>query len=823
MLEELFGAGRFEKVVVQDSIILAGNSSSVGGLSGQTSGGYGGYCVNTIIEGKEDVGGIIGYMPNGTFYISYVNAHITATDGPAGGLVGYLDNANMNIATATGVSKIYRNLVASSSITGNKAHGSKGEVNLAGSLIGKISAELLVSEDATYYHRNFSVSNVDKYIGGLVLPNDVTNVTYTFPNTKKYRANIEVGQDSNNDKIIDEEIEKVKDNIVNDYRTTTTTTENKRDIINYTKSIRFNATINYKEQEDQTKLNLNVFKKILQNSWSPYDCEGYYPYLNIQISIGDGDPLAYKTKVELPTDISNNGEENQIPLMSMFSLNRSVFPTYDIYVSDVNKINIEFSDISNNSYFRYEANNNTSKNKLIDNRVYTLEYDFITPIKLIIGNGKREEEVIINPEDISKKISIVNNSYYYLQDNTLNKTFDVLEGEYVNIYNKKALTIDGYIYDLDTNTKTTKKTEGIKLLEESKPISEYTYSGKIIETYYNFSKVISDKAENLTEYQIFIKNGKIVPLDGDLDIYGDSIIIDSYNNKEYQTALGKDGIIYDFKEKINYPEEFENKNIIQMTNNFTNNTSEILIMYDDGRVYVFNYITGNVLFDTDTTEKTLLNTVSGMLRSVFSMRRTALYLPETEEYEESVKLQEKLTDMPVEEAIDKIKEKTNDNFITNTVITNAIEDKTEHTIKNNEVVNNVSSDNNINNNVSQKTENSNNKTDINTTITSNESTTTTVPTEDTKVEESYVTVYDSDTNKYLVYKTSDILGGTGTKTEKIVSETEKIEKNQELKEYYETANGKSGTRKTNGIYLIVISISAIGIILIIMYKKKNYA
>ena len=43
----------------------------------------------------------------------------------------------------------------------------------------------------------------------------------------------------------------------------------------------------------------------------------------------------------------------------------------------------------------------------------------------------------------------------------------------------------------------------------------------------------------------------------------------------------------------------------------------------------------------------------------------------------------------------------------------------------------------------------------------------------------------------------------------------------ELKEYYETAKGKTETRKTNGIYLIIITILSVGVILIVMYKKKN--
>ena len=95
-------------------------------------------------------------------------------------------------------------------------------------------------------------------------------------------------------------------------------------------------------------------------------------------------------------------------------------------------------------------------------------------------------------------------------------------------------------------------------------------------------------------------------------------------------------------------------------------------------------------------------------------------------------------------------------------------------------------------------------------------------TEANKTEDNYVTVYDSDTNTYLVYKTSTLLNES-EEEEKVISETEKINLNPELKEFYETANGSKTSDNTKGIYLVIISIVAIGVILVFMYKKKNYA
>jgi len=517
----------------------------------------------------------------------------------------------------------------------------------------------------------------------------------------------------------------------------------------------------------------------------------------------------------------------------MFSLKKKApvlqMPKYDIYVSDVNKINLEFNQVNDNIYFRYETNDILSEKIPIKERIYTFEYDFASAIKIILGDDVGEEEMIFEPNDISKKISILGDDYYYLENNALKNEFEKIDGEYINIYENKALTSKGEIYNLNTNTVMPNKVVGLKLMEEKNPLAQNTYTGKSIETYYKMSKIVTQQEEHIAEYQIFIKNGKLYVIDGGLDIYGDSIIIDSYNNKEYQTALGKDGVIYDFKESLNYPKDFENENIVQMTNNINNYGHKILLMYENGRIYAFDYITGNVLFDSNKNieeeKESIVSTLATSVMSLFSVRKAPLYSPQTEEYEEAIELQEKLVETPVEQVINKLNENAPS---ANLGIINTEE--------------NSSVSSNQNNNITEQNENmtsteDENSINISQTITDNEpnithnatsskdNTNSSLITENSK--NSYVTVYDSDTNEYLVYKTSSILSlsndePTDNKKD-IISETEKIESNPKLKEYYENATGNKGTRGPNGAILISISIFTIAIILIVMYKKKNYA
>ena len=103
----------------------------------------------------------------------------------------------------------------------------------------------------------------------------------------------------------------------------------------------------------------------------------------------------------------------------------------------------------------------------------------------------------------------------------------------------------------------------------------------------------------IKDQQIFIKNGTIYLADGYLDSIGNAIIIDSYNNKEYETILGTDGRMYDLLTQINYPSGFKNENIIAITNNINNNNNIVLVYYSTGRVYGFNYITGEEVYDNN--------------------------------------------------------------------------------------------------------------------------------------------------------------------------------------------------------------------------------
>ena len=72
------------------------------------------------------------------------------------------------------------------------------------------------------------------------------------------------------------------------------------------------------------------------------------------------------------------------------------------------------------------------------------------------------------------------------------------------------------------------------------------------------------------------------------------VIIDNYNNKKVLVTL-VNGKLTSLMNDIKLPSDFINQNIIDMTSNINDNSSIILVKYDDNTYYAFDYKTGKKL------------------------------------------------------------------------------------------------------------------------------------------------------------------------------------------------------------------------------------
>ena len=326
----------------------------------------------------------------------------------------------------------------------------------------------------------------------------------------------------------------------------------------------------------------------------------------------------------------------------------------------------------------------------------------------------------------------------------------------------------------------------------SKEEQNFEYEDKIIKTYSKYSEIISPDGNRAirNNVRLYVKNGKLYALPVKLNLNNSIIklvesnfIIDSYNGKEYETILGEDGKLYDLKEPLKYPENFENKDITSIGNNLSkssggngdniskeeylgemseDNKHEIEVTYKNGDKVKFNYQTGEVI-SSSSEDKKIEEEKIGLLEylkekvSEIGDSNTGEIREITGKYEESKLLKNKLEEMPVEEAL----QRKNSNEDKPENITNAENDKDNNSLK----------------------------------------------------ETRYISIYNAEKDDYQIYQEKELLD---TSKQEVVSENEKIEANN-LKEYY----ASEGESKNMKMGIVWITLSIVGVIIILFAIKKR--
>ena len=469
-------------------------------------------------------------------------------------------------------------------------------------------------------------------------------------------------------------------------------------------------------------------------------------------------------------------------------------PEVIVYPISVSEINIDFSSISSNTSFTYYINGAEAETIDISEKTYTFEYNFADQLEIVVTNGIDEETISINPSEIRSEISLVGSDYAYLIGNSLYINGELQQGEYVNVYEGYALSSSGQVLNISSKevlnsiteensnilpeqTIEISNTENIenglietKLEKTAKPLHTYEYKGSYIETFGTYSKI-----DGNVKLQIYnVRRGKLSALSNSLDMKIDNYMVDYYNDKEYQTILTNSGEIVDLKEQLQYPSNFLNRNVKQIVQNSNVENPEMMVIYNTGKVIVFNYVSGNVIYETEEKADTgLTSYITGSINNIWSD-----YESKQSEYLRSKELIAKLSEMPIEEVLNEVEDSENNSSTSN-------------------IETNINSINNINmgntNGINVDSSNTATNTD------------------------NYITVYNGETGEYEVYSEKEILEGT---EEEPVSETEKIKENGLESIYNYEKEEETGT-KVNGA-IIVVSIIGIAIMSLIILRKLIY-
>ncbi len=784
------------------NLTINSNGKSIGGVCGENRGdlriGYG-YVEGKVVSGDSYVGGVIGSPgTNGcNMYVFnvYVKTNTKANSNTAGGVIGFADNTNMT--AANNVIRIYNTMVLDSYVTAPTK---------AGGLIGDIAKDIYRGGADSYNNYiDADVTSTNESTGSLIIggrPDENEYVT----NTYVYRYSTLNGN----------YVYTTNDNIDNDQYLIRTDLDQRS---TYSNNIGLGTA-----HWTYTLLSEEKYPTI-QDSYL------YYPEL--------------QTGVDLPTDpditiinsLSNEGEnddksredatnENEIATQNLEEL-----PTWAVYPVSVNEINVDFSSVPEGVSFTYYVNGEEKESIELTQKTYAFKYNYQDTLEIKLTNGTNEETITITPEDVRSEASLVGTNNAYLLGTSLYINGEVQDGNYVNIYDRYALNSSGQVVDIttkqmvtnvagivkesanentrevsitdtlgnttttsannaenaiaDTNASKRNKAVTTALQQTTIPLHIYDYKGSTIEVYGIYSTV-----DGNVKLQIYnVRNGQLSAISSNVDMKVGNSIIDNYNNKEYQTILTTSGELVDLKEQLQYPNDFLSSNINQIVQNTEAESPEMMVLYNTGKVIVFNYVTGKVVYENDEkADSGLMNYLTRSFANIWSN-----YEDRVQEYAKSKELEAKLAELSVEEAM-------KENNKTETAISSE-----NSTIANNNSNENTLTDANTNTNSTNSNNTSENLSTDDASLNTNTNSTT---------DNSYITVYNADTGEYEVYSEDEILNG---EDENPISETEKIKENG-LEGVYGYDTKEESKPQANGA-IIVIAIIAVAIVALVVLRK----
>ena len=204
----------------------------------------------------------------------------------------------------------------------------------------------------------------------------------------------------------------------------------------------------------------------------------------------------------------------------------------------------------------------------------------------------------------------------------------------------------------------------------------FEYDNKEIKTYNTYSIITATDGSKATRnVKLYVKDNNLYAIPSilssgqNLNSKGvvpvtNNIILDNYNGKEYETVLGSDGKIYDLKEPIEYPENFANSDIESIGNNLNNNSHEVEVTYKNGDKLKFNYQTGETISASEVNSETvsLFEYLKEKISKIGDSSSNKISKEIMNEYEDGKKLRNKLEKTSIEEAI---KKQNNSNHIDN--------------------------------------------------------------------------------------------------------------------------------------------------------------
>ena len=486
---------------------------------------------------------------------------------------------------------------------------------------------------------------------------------------------------------------------------------------------------------------------------------GYYPLIkNVQ----------KQANVPLPSRV--NGSSNLPAGSSRVKAGVSrdkLEGNYHIYPSGIDTINIEFDKLTSDLSFSYQMGEEKLEYTKVEQRVYTLKYDYKSNIEIKIKNAYEEKIENFESKDLAKTISIYDGAYYHIDNNKLYNSHELVRDNALNIYKNLVLLDDGKIYNIATN-KVQNTLATTNLIRTTLPLYQATLNGSIVSTYYSFTEVIDadgDVREN--DYQLIYKDGYLYMINSN-NKNNSNLIVNYYNGNEYQISLGNNKEIYSYKASLELHSSFINTNIKEINADFDSNLPIIMVRYENGEILVLNYYNGDKLFSSGEPQSISLTSYIGLSLRSNDVARS------TKSYKDNNTLNDSLNSVSDKDII-KLLEETKANNKKNVVIDDSNdnnEDNKDAIIKNNEINN------------------------------------------------QYVMTYNEDKEEYELYDIEDVLLGDSPNTV-----NSKINSNKTLYNYFYNNTKVYDVLKDNRllIYIAIIILIIVNLVYFVLKSRKKEA
>ncbi len=614
------------------------------------------------VKGYDFVGGIVGRQYGGYVYDDYANIHVSAANGYAGGIAGSYNNAYTAQGSnkSYSVSKLYKNYFVgtvegvkaggivgrnelysqSQSTTGNRVKdgadknsnlnekdATYGNLSMAASVTGSAGAGAFSAETPEFVGRDNRIWDGMKVNGTTADMLSGSNNGYAYRYWSATTANMK--PDTSSPQRTEELVLfKAGDLKADQTKLDANGYLNKpladqRAILFYRQvqngfTGSYNANMTELARGDYWRISLKNMRDKFEDSGR--DQEDYLPQMRSGTNTKYSADYCIRQQSQIMT---GTAEPGRLPIptydtaraaSTMYALTGETSMYGIIYASDVDKVNVEFSkDLQECGYFILKSGKDViTKQKIVD-RVMSFTFDYNDKLTLTWGlfeNPSLEGEELWEEDNLwemetrtadrnhlARNIMVDGNDYYYISEDGVVSSGGTHSGDFLMLMNGKALDEDGVIWNVADWSKAG-NVSGTAVQKETQALFTFKYGSYAISTYARCSCIASAGGEIYREAQIFVTDGRMYTVAGELENQKDGILLYTLNGTGYETILGDDGIVVDMMQQdANLPKEVQNKAIVQMTNTINAKVPYVILEYSNGGMVGYNYATGEILFD----------------------------------------------------------------------------------------------------------------------------------------------------------------------------------------------------------------------------------